>query len=82
VQIDSMRAQMKNIDWTFARAAEAQTRHDVMAHIKAFAHVCPTAEGIIHRGATSCFVQDNADLMIIRDASKHILRRQAACLWR
>lgn len=51
-----------------ASAQEAIVRHDVMAHVHTFGETCPAAAGIIHLGATSCFVTDNADLIFIRDA--------------
>ena len=51
-----------------ASAQEAIVRHDVMAHVHAFGETCPDAAGIIHLGATSCFVTDNADLIFLRDA--------------
>ena len=49
-------------------AKEAELRHDVMAHIHAYGELCPTARGIIHLGATSCYVTDNSDLIIYREA--------------
>ena len=67
-QIDEMKKQLENIDFDFVREKEREIKHDVMAHIHAFGKVAPKAAGIIHLGATSCFVLDNADLIIFRDA--------------
>lgn len=52
-----MKASIADIDWPYAREAERQKRHDVMAHIATFEKACPTAAGVVHLGATSCFVQ-------------------------
>ena len=67
-QIQEMKANIENIDYDCVRNREAQVRHDVMAHVYAFGQVAPSAAGIIHLGATSCYVTDNADLIIYRDA--------------
>lgn len=66
-QIKEMEANLQNIDFAAAAAEEKLTRHDVMAHVHVFAKQCPRAAPIIHLGATSCFVGDNTDLIIIRD---------------
>ncbi|MFW6163059.1 MAG: adenylosuccinate lyase, partial [Planctomycetota bacterium] len=66
-QLDQMRAHLDDIDFPAVRRIEKQLRHDVMAHVHAFGDQCPAARGIIHLGATSCFVTDNADLTLIRD---------------
>jgi adenylosuccinate lyase len=58
-QIAEMEENLEKIDFEFALAEEKRVRHDVMAHVKAFAKECKTAEGIIHLGATSCYVTDN-----------------------
>lgn len=58
-QLAEMEGNIEKIDWDFALAEEKRVRHDVMAHVKAFAKECPSAEPIIHLGATSCFVTDN-----------------------
>lgn len=56
------------IDYVSVAAREKQVRHDVMAHVHEFGRICPEAAGILHLGATSCYVTDNADLIIYRDA--------------
>ena len=67
-QIDELSAHLTDIDYDAVAAREAEVRHDVMAHVYAYGLVCPKAAGIIHLGATSCYVTDNADLIILRDA--------------
>src|SRR5262249_5154034 len=74
-QIAELRAHVDDID--FARAAELEdaVQHDVMAHILAFGEACPQAKDIIHLGATSCYVTDNTDLILMCEGLQ-ILRRQ------
>lgn len=79
-QIDEMKSHIYDIDYEKANGYEAVTRHDVMAHIKTYGDVCPLAKPIIHLGATSCFVGDNTDLIIYRDALKLIENRLIALL--
>lgn len=67
-QLDQLRANVDDIDFTVAARHERQLRHDVMAHVHAYGDQCPEARPIIHLGATSCFVTDNADLLMLRDA--------------
>lgn len=67
-QLDEMRAHLDDINFEAAERLEAELRHDVMAHVHAFGEQCPAAKPIIHLGATSCFVTDNADLILMRDA--------------
>ncbi len=67
-QIAELRAHVTDIDFDAARRHEQVLRHDVMAHVHAYGDVCPGAKPIIHLGATSCYVGDNADVMILRDA--------------
>lgn len=74
-QIEEMKQQVNNIDYETARSIEAETRHDVMAHIHTFGAACPNAKPIIHLGATSAYVGDNTDLIQIREASLLLLRR-------
>src|SRR5262249_20460540 len=66
-QLQGMRAHLEEIDFARAESHERRLRHDVMAHIHTFAEVCPSAGGIIHLGATSCYVTDNTDLILMRD---------------
>lgn len=74
-QLDEMRAHLDDIDWQAAADYEKNLRHDVMAHVHAFGDVCPLARPVIHLGATSCFVTDNGDLMIYRDAMRLVQAR-------
>jgi len=67
-QIDELRAAVDDIDFDLAAKYEKQLRHDVMAHIHTYGDRCPSAKGIIHLGATSCFVTDNGDLLLIRES--------------
>ena len=67
-QISQMEKHLEKIDFAAADAYEKQFRHDVMAHIHAFGDECPDAKPIIHLGATSCFVTDNADLIQFKEA--------------
>ncbi len=67
-QIKEMKEHLDDINFDVAAAREKEVRHDVMAHVYAFGEQCPTAKPIIHLGATSCFVTDNADVIIYRDA--------------
>lgn len=67
-QVEELAANISPIDYDVVAEKEKQIRHDVMAHIYAFGQAAPGAKGIIHLGATSCYVTDNADLIIYRDA--------------
>jgi len=67
-QIAEMRAHIEDIDYEAAQRFEHETRHDVMAHIRAYGEQCPKAAPIIHLGATSCYVGDNTDIIVQRDA--------------
>ena len=75
-QVDALNAHLDDIDYDCVRAREKEVRHDVMAHVYAYGKVAPAAAGIIHLGATSCYVTDNADLILYRDALRY-LRTQA-----
>ncbi|MDR1483331.1 MAG: adenylosuccinate lyase [Planctomycetaceae bacterium] len=66
-QITEMRAHVDDINFASAAAYELELRHDVMAHVRAFGDACPLAKAIIHLGATSCFVTDNTDALLIRE---------------
>ena len=71
-QIAQMEANIANIDYDCVSQREKEVRHDVMAHVYAFGQVAPLAAGIIHLGATSCYVTDNADLVIYRDGLRYL----------
>ncbi|KAB0792990.1 hypothetical protein PPYR_12610 [Photinus pyralis] len=79
-QIAEMESNINNVDFEAAAAEEALTRHDVMAHVHVFAKLCPKAAPIIHLGATSCFVGDNTDLMILKDGLDILLTRLAGVI--
>ncbi len=79
-QIAEMCAHADDINFEVAEAREAEVRHDVMSHVYAYGKQCPKAEPIIHLGATSCYVGDNTDLIIMREASKLILKKAAQVL--
>ena len=79
-QIAQLKAHVDDIDFEAARRHERRLRHDVMAHVYAYGDVCPDARAIIHLGATSCFVTDNADLLLLREALTLIARRLAAVI--
>ncbi|RMX58101.1 hypothetical protein pdam_00013851 [Pocillopora damicornis] len=81
-QIQEMEANLKNIDYSLAAAEEKKRRHDVMAHVHTFGVCCPKAAPIIHLGATSCYVGDNTDLIVIRDAFNILLPKLARCIER
>ncbi len=74
-QVDELEKNIENIDYETAAAREKEVRHDVMAHVYTYGKACPKAKGIIHLGATSCYVGDNTDVIIMRDALKVIRRK-------
>ena len=71
-QVAELKAHVDDIDYDCVSRREKEVRHDVMAHVYAFGQAAPSAAGIIHLGATSCYVTDNADLVIYRDALRYI----------
>lgn len=73
-QVAELRAHTDDIDYAAAAAYERELRHDVMAHIRTYADACPKAAPIIHLGATSCFVDDNADVMAMREGLLQLRR--------
>ncbi|XP_050297831.1 adenylosuccinate lyase [Anthonomus grandis grandis] len=79
-QIKEMEAHIYDIDFKAAAEEEKLTRHDVMAHVHVYAKLCPLAAPIIHAGATSCFVGDNTDLIILRDGLEMLQSRVAAVI--
>ena len=76
-QLAEMKSNIDDIDFDLAKKYEKKLRHDVMAHVHTFGDKCPSAKGIIHLGATSCFVTDNTDLILIRDALNLVEQRLA-----
>ena len=81
-QIAQMRRAAPRVNWKVAERIERRIRHDVMAHVKAFAVQCPKAAPIIHLGATSALVTDNADLVIMREGLEVLLGRTLAAIGR
>ena len=71
-QVAELEAHIDDIDYACAAAREKEVRHDVMAHVYAYGKVAPSAAGIIHLGATSCYVTDNADIVLYRDGLKYL----------
>ena len=76
-QIEEMTAHQDDINYEVAEAREKEVRHDVMSHVYAYGRQCPKAEPIIHLGATSCYVGDNTDVIILREASRILLKKAA-----
>ena len=74
-QIAELKAHQDDINYDVAREQEKKVRHDVMAHVHAYGVQCPKAKGIIHLGATSCYVGDNTDLMIMYDALRLVRKK-------
>ena len=74
-QVGDLKEHINEIDYAVVKAREKEVRHDVMAHVYAYGKVAPKAAGIIHLGATSCYVTDNADLIIYKDALLHIRKQ-------
>lgn len=73
--IDEMKSHVTDINYDVARERERIVRHDVMSHVYAYGQQCPKAAGIIHLGATSCYVGDNTDIIIMRDALRLIRKK-------
>lgn len=74
-QIEELIAHAEDINYDVAEQRERETRHDVMSHVYAYGVQCPKAKGIIHLGATSCYVGDNTDVIIMRDALQLVKRK-------
>ncbi|MEC9492254.1 adenylosuccinate lyase [Flexistipes sp.] len=74
-QIDEMKRNIENIDFDYAKEKEKEFRHDVMAHVHTFGKACPKAMPIIHLGATSAFVGDNTDLIVMKEAAELTLKK-------
>ena len=79
-QVEELASHVDDIDYDVVASREKEVRHDVMAHIYAYGKAAPGAAGIIHLGATSCYVTDNADIVIYRDALKYIRRSLIAVI--
>ncbi|HVT30674.1 MAG TPA: adenylosuccinate lyase [Lacipirellulaceae bacterium] len=79
-QLAELRAHTDHINWAAAEQYERKLRHDVMAHVHAYGDQCPAARPIIHLGATSCYVTDNTDLILIRDSLQLVAQRLAAVI--
>ena len=75
-QIEELKAHAEDINYDVAKAREKEVRHDVMSHVYAYGVQCPKAKGIIHLGATSCYVGDNTDIIIMTEALK-LVRKKA-----
>lgn len=74
-QIDELLAHKDNINYEVATQREKEVRHDVMSHVYAYGCQCPNAKGIIHLGATSCYVGDNTDLIIMHEGLELIRKK-------
>ncbi|MDE7063477.1 MAG: adenylosuccinate lyase, partial [Lachnospiraceae bacterium] len=74
-QIDELKAHQDDINYEVAKAREKEVRHDVMSHVYAYGVQCPKAKGIIHLGATSCYVGDNTDIIVMSEALKLVRKK-------
>ncbi len=74
-QVDELKAHAEDINYEVAEARERLVRHDVMSHVYAYGQQCPKAAGIIHLGATSCYVGDNTDIIIMTEAMKIVRKK-------
>lgn len=74
-QIDELKAHAEDINYEVAREREKEVRHDVMSHVYAYGVQCPKAKGIIHLGATSCYVGDNTDIIVMTEALKLVKKK-------
>lgn len=79
-QIDELKGHLDDIDFAAAEAYERKLRHDVMAHVHAYGDLCPSARPIIHLGATSCYVTDNTDLILMREGLQMLAGRLASAI--
>ncbi len=79
-QIKELEDNAENINFDVAEAREKEVRHDVMSHVYAYGVQCPAAKPIIHLGATSCYVGDNADIVTMKEASKIVLKKAAGVI--
>jgi len=74
-QIDELKAHAEDINYDVAKAREKEVRHDVMSHVYAYGKQCPKAAGIIHLGATSCYVGDNTDIIVMTEGLKLVKKK-------
>ncbi len=74
-QIEELKAHKDDINYDVAKAREKEVRHDVMSHVYAYGQQCPKAKGIIHLGATSCYVGDNTDIIVMNEALKIVRKK-------
>ena len=74
-QIDELKAHAEDIDYEVAKEREKKVRHDVMSHVYAYGQQCPKAVGIIHLGATSCYVGDNTDIIVMTEALRLVKKK-------
>ncbi len=74
-QIDELKSHAEDINYDVAKAREKEVRHDVMSHVYAYGQQCPKAAGIIHLGATSCYVGDNTDIIVMTEALKLVKKK-------
>lgn len=74
-QIEELKAHAEDINYDVAKAREKEVRHDVMSHVYAYGQQCPKAAGIIHLGATSCYVGDNTDIIVMAEALKLVRKK-------
>lgn len=74
-QIEELKAHAEDINYEVAKAREREVRHDVMSHVYAYGQQCPKAAGIIHLGATSCYVGDNTDIIVMTEALKLVKKK-------
>ena len=79
-QIAELKAHQDDINYDVAQAREKEVRHDVMSHVYAYGVQCPSAKGIIHLGATSCYVGDNTDLIVMYEALRLVRRKLVALI--
>jgi len=78
-QIDELKSHITDINYDVAKEREKQVRHDVMSHVYAYGQQCPNAAGIIHLGATSCYVGDNTDVIVMAEALK-LVKKKLVCV--
>ena len=78
-QIDELKEYAEDINYDVARAREKEVRHDVMSHAHAYGVQCPKAKGIIHLGATSCYVGDNTDIIVMTEGAEAGKEKTGEC---